>query len=85
MSIVSDLVDTLIASSPALGLVSWVRHNQSALRAKAFLARMLPRDFLARLGLKDLREFGEWRTVGRDNACGGFSIRRDVLGLAQQR
>jgi len=62
-----------------------VGHNQSALRANAFLARMLPRYFLARLGLMDWREFGEWRTVSRDSACGGFSIRRDILGLAQQR
>lgn len=63
MIVVSDLVGTLTTGSPTLGLVSWVRHNQSALRANAFLARVLPRYFLARLGLMDMREFGVWTLI----------------------
>ena len=63
MIVVSDLVGTLTTGSPTLGLVSWVRHNQSALRANAFLAKLLPRYFLARLGLIDMRKFGEWSMI----------------------
>jgi phosphoserine phosphatase len=63
MIVITDLVGTLTTSSPTLGLVSWVRHNQSAFRANAFIARLLPRYFLARLGLIDLREFGEWTSI----------------------
>ena len=63
MIVVSDLVGTLTTGSPTLGLVSWVRHNQSALRANAFLAKILPRYFLARLGLVDMRDFGEWTLI----------------------
>ena len=63
MIVVSDLVGTLTTGSPTLGLVSWVRHNQSALRANVFLARVLPRYFLARLGLMDMREFGVWTLI----------------------
>jgi phosphoserine phosphatase len=46
-----------------LGLVSWVRHNQSALRANIFIAKVLPRYLLLKLGLMDLRDFGEWGLV----------------------
>lgn len=63
MIVVSDLVGTLSTGSPTLGLVSWVRHNQSALQANMFLAKALPRYFLYRLGLMDLRDFGEWSLI----------------------
>ena len=63
MIVVSDLVGTLTTGSPTLGLVSWARHNQSALRANFFLARLLPRYFLARIGLIDMRKFGEWSMI----------------------
>jgi len=61
--VISDLVGTLTTSSPTLGLVSWVRYNQSAFRANAFLAKALPRYFLVKLGLVDLRDFGEWSLI----------------------
>ena len=63
MIVVSDLVGTISKGSPVLGLVSWVRHNQSALQANMFLARALPRYLLYKLGLMDLRDFGEWSLV----------------------
>jgi phosphoserine phosphatase len=63
MIVVSDLVGTISKGSPILGLVSWVRHNQSALQANTFLAKAMPRYLLYKLGLMDLRDFGEWGLV----------------------
>jgi phosphoserine phosphatase len=63
MIVVSDLVGTLSTGSPTLGLVSWVRHNQSARRANVFLAKAMPRYLLFKLGLMDMRDFGEWSLV----------------------
>jgi len=63
MIVVSDLVGTLSRGSPVLGLVSWVRHNQSAFEANLFLAKILPRYLLYKLGLLDMRNFGEWSLI----------------------
>ena len=63
MIVVSDLVGTISRGSPILGLVSWVRHNQSAFQANLFLAKAIPRYLLVKLGLMDLRDFGEWGLV----------------------
>ena len=63
MIVVTDLVGTLSTGSPTIGLLSWVRHNQSALRANMFLARALPRYLPYKLGLLDMRDFGEWSLI----------------------
>ena len=63
MIVVSDLVGTLSKGSPILGLVNWVRHNQSALQANMFMLKMLPRYILYKLGMMDLRDFGEWSLI----------------------
>ncbi len=63
MIVVSDLVGTISKGSPVRGLLDWVRHNQSALQANLFFARALPRYALYKLGLMDLRDFGEWSLV----------------------
>ena len=63
MIVVSDLVGTISKGSPVRGLLDWVRHNQSALQANLFFARALPRYSLYKLGLMDLRDFGEWSLV----------------------
>jgi len=63
MIVVSDLVGTISTGSPTLGLVSWVRHNQSALRANIFFAKALPRYLPYKLGLLDMRDFGEWSLI----------------------
>ena len=60
MIVVSDLVGTLSTGSPTLGLVDWVRHNQSALRANVFMAGALVRYLPAKLKIVDVRTFGEW-------------------------
>lgn len=60
MIVISDLVGTLSTGSPTLGLVDWVKHNQSAPRANLFMARALIRYLPAKLKLMDVRTFGEW-------------------------
>ncbi len=63
MIVVSDLVGTISKGSPIMGMVHWVRHNQSALQANIFMLRMFPRYFLYKLGMMDLRDFGEWSLI----------------------
>ena len=50
MIVVSDLIGTLTTGSPVLGLVSWVRHHQSKLRAQLYLASIMPSYFLVKRG-----------------------------------
>lgn len=59
MIVISDMMGTLTTGSPVLGLVSWVRANQSKLRADLFMARMLPSYFLAKRGLIDWQTWGQ--------------------------
>lgn len=51
MIVVADLIGTLTTGSPIRGLVSWVKHNQSEMRANLFIASMMPSFFLATIGL----------------------------------
>lgn len=54
MIVISDLMGTLTTGSPVLGLVDWVRHNQSKTQARWLVASMLPGYLLAKSGLVDL-------------------------------
>jgi phosphoserine phosphatase len=58
MIVVADLVGTLTTGSPVMGLVSWVRHHQSRLRADLYLASALPVFLLARWGLLNYQRAG---------------------------
>ena len=59
MIVVSDLMGTLTTGSPFLGLVDWVRHNQSRLRAGFYTAAMAPSYLLAKKGLIDWQRWGQ--------------------------
>jgi len=59
MIVVSDMMGTLTTGSPFLGLVDWVKHNQSKWRAYFYLARIAPSYFLARNGLIDWQRWGQ--------------------------
>jgi HAD superfamily phosphoserine phosphatase-like hydrolase len=59
MIVVSDMMGTLTTGSPVLGLVDWVRHNQSKLQANLFMASMLPIYLLAKVGLVDWQKWGQ--------------------------
>ncbi len=59
MIVVSDMMGTLTTGSPVLGLVDWVRHNQSRTRANLYMASMLPSYFLAKRGWIDWQKWGQ--------------------------
>jgi len=50
MIVASDLIGTLTTGSPVLGLVDWVRHNQSKMRADLYTASIMPSYVMAKLG-----------------------------------
>ena len=59
MIVVSDMMGTLTTGSPVLGLVDWVRHNQSKLQARLYMASIAPSYLLARRGWIDWQKWGQ--------------------------
>jgi len=59
MIVVSDLMGTLTTGSPVLGLVDWVRHNQSKWQARWYMASILPGYLLAKRGLIEWQKWGQ--------------------------
>ena len=59
MIVVSDMMGTLTTGSPFLGLVDWVKHNQSKLRANLYMASVMPAYLLAKNGLIDWQAWGQ--------------------------
>lgn len=59
MIVVSDMMGTLTTGSPFLGVVDWVRHNQSRLRASWIMASITPSYLLARRGFIDWQRWGQ--------------------------
>ena len=59
MIVVSDMMGTLTTGSPFLGLVDWVKHNQSRLRANYYMATISPSYVLAKKGLIDWQTWGQ--------------------------
>ncbi|MFL7868285.1 MAG: HAD family hydrolase [Anaerolineales bacterium] len=72
MIVVSDLMGTLTAGSPVLGLVDWVRHNQSKWQANLYMASMLPSYFLAKSKLI------EWQTWGQGLMVNSLALIKDA-------
>jgi len=59
MIVVSDMMGTLTTGSPFLGLVDWVKHNQSKWRANFYLAAIAPSYLLAKNGIIDWQAWGQ--------------------------
>ena len=59
MIVVSDMMGTLTTGSPFLGLVDWVKHNQSKLQANLTMASIMPSYLLAKNGLIDWQLWGQ--------------------------
>jgi phosphoserine phosphatase len=59
MIVVSDMMGTLTTGSPFLGLVDWVKHNQSKLQANLKMAAIMPSYFLAKQGFIDWQLWGQ--------------------------
>jgi phosphoserine phosphatase len=59
MIIVSDMMGTLTTGSPFLGVVDWVKHNQSKAQANLRMAAIMPTYLLAKGGLIDWQAWGQ--------------------------
>jgi phosphoserine phosphatase len=59
MIVISDMMGTLTTGSPFLGVVDWVKHNQSKLQANLIMASIMPAYVLAKNGFIDWQEWGQ--------------------------
>jgi phosphoserine phosphatase len=59
MIVVSDMMGTLTTGSPVLGLVDWVRHNQSKWQANLYMASITPAYLIAKRGWIDWQKWGQ--------------------------
>src|SRR5215211_4554271 len=59
MIVVSDMMGTLTTGSPVLGLVDWVRHNQSKMQAQLYMASIMPSYFIAKRGWIDWQTWAQ--------------------------
>ena len=59
MIVISDMMGTLTTGSPVLGLVDWVRHNQSKMQAQLYMASIAPSYFVAKRGWIDWQKWAQ--------------------------
>lgn len=59
MIVISDMMGTLTTGSPVLGLVDWVRHNQSKMQARLYMASILPSYLIAKRGWIDWQSWAQ--------------------------
>ncbi len=59
MIVISDMMGTLTTGSPILGLLDWIKVNQSKAQARWLLASMMPSYLLVKLGLIDPQPWGQ--------------------------
>ena len=59
MIVVSDMMGTLTTGSPVLGLVDWVRHNQSKRQAQLYTLSIMPSYFIAKHGWIDWQKWAQ--------------------------
>lgn len=79
MIVVSDMMGTLTTGSPVIGLVDWVRHNQSKRQAQLYMLSIAPAYFLARRG------FIDWQTWGQDLMIKSLKLVRDATPEKMKR
>lgn len=59
MIVISDMMGTLTTGSPVIGLVDWVRHNQSKMQARLYMASIMPSYFIAKRGWIDWQTWAQ--------------------------
>jgi len=59
MIVISDMMGTLTTGSPVLGLVDWVRHNQSKMQAQLYMVSIMPSYFIAKRGWIDWQKWAQ--------------------------
>jgi phosphoserine phosphatase len=72
MIVVSDMMGTLTTGSPVLGLVDWVRHNQSKMQARLYMASIMPSYFIAKRGWID------WQTWAQELMVNSLKLIQDA-------
>ena len=59
MIVISDMMGTLTTGSPVIGLVDWVRHNQSKIQARLYMLSIAPSYFMAKRGWLDWQSWAQ--------------------------
>jgi len=59
MIVISDMMGTLTTGSPVIGLVDWVKHNQSRMQAQLYTASIMPSYFIAKRGWIDWQKWAQ--------------------------
>lgn len=59
MIVISDMMGTLTTGSPVLGLVDWVRHNQSRMQAQFYMVSIMPSYLIAKRGWIDWQQWAQ--------------------------
>jgi phosphoserine phosphatase len=59
MIVISDMMGTLTTGSPVLGLVDWVRHNQSKMQARLYMVSIMPSYLIAKRGWIDWQTWAQ--------------------------
>ena len=59
MIVISDMMGTLTTGSPVIGLVDWVRHNQSKMQARLYMLSVAPSYFMAKRGWLDWQSWAQ--------------------------
>ena len=72
MIVISDMMGTLTTGSPVLGLVDWVRHNQSGMQARLYMASIMPAYLIAKRGWID------WQTWAQGLMVDSLKMIRDA-------
>ena len=72
MIVISDMMGTLTTGSPVLGLVDWVRHNQSKMQARIYMASIMPSYLIAKRGWID------WQTWAQGLMVNSLKLVRDA-------
>ena len=67
MIVVSDMMGTLTTGSPVLGLVDWVRHNQSKMQARLYMLSIMPSYLIAKRGWIDWQTWAQGLMVNSLN------------------
>lgn len=59
MIVISDMMGTLTTGSPVLGLVDWVKHNQSKMQARLYMLSIMPSYMIAKRGWIDWQTWAQ--------------------------
>jgi len=59
MIVISDMMGTLTTGSPVIGLIDWVRHHQSKMQARLYMASIMPSYLIAKRGWIDWQSWAQ--------------------------